>query len=268
MAVRLRVLVAAGAAVAMTGCAAVPLPQLPDAPDFPGIRLPWQNDETAGNSTWDDRSVTSAPTTTIPSAQSAPTNTHSPASSQAIPAATEPVPTQQARPSYQAEPTQNFPRGGAEVTIQPTVPPPPPTRNDCQPSELEMSFVDDPSASRAGYSAYLLWMTNTSSSHCEISGFPGVDFALGPSGLQVGRSGAWDRIYEPQRFSLAPGQRAAAEVRIVHAEQLPGCQPTRASYVKVIAPNTWVAYLFPVSVNACTNPDIKQLTVRVSRKVG
>lgn len=274
-----RMLVAVTAAVTMTGCAVAPIAVLPSISDIP---VPWQRSEPqAAGPGYDDvglptpapqpaedpppaedpvprtpaatRPVTQAPPTQLPQTQAPQTQVARPA---------QPPQTQQ---PIQAAPA---PQGEVPITIPPTQEPPRPTRNDCQPEHLQVSFGADPAASRATYSAYLIWMTNTSPIPCEIAGFPGVDFALNAGGQQVGRDGVWDETYDRQRFSLAPGQRAAAEVRIVHASQLVDCFPAQASYLKVIAPNTWVAYLFPLSVSACTNPEVKQLSVRVSRKVG
>lgn len=249
------------------------LPKLPELPRFPGVQLPWQGQERKQDQApegLDDTAATSTPTLPPSDPTTLPPATRTPVT-QSVPWTTRPVPsTQPAQPTQQPEPVrpvQPAP-GDVPITVPPTQQPPAPTSNDCQPEDLRISFVDDPSASGADYSAYLLWMTNISSGTCDISGFPGVDFASGSSGRQVGRSGAWDRIYEPQRFSLSPGQRAAAEVRITHAPQLASCQPTQVSYVKVIAPNTWTGYLFPLSTTACANPEVKQLSVRVSRKVG
>lgn len=273
MAARWRTLAAMTAVFTLTGCAMLPVPQLPSLPDLPDlprlpdVQLPWQRQDEAAAGRDDTGAPTPTPTPTDqPPPTTAPTATRTAVAAQNVPWSTQQA--QPAQPTQPPQPAQQAPQGQAPITVPPTRQPPPPERGDCQPGDLDISFVADPSASGADYSAYLLWMTNISSSACEIAGFPGVDFAAGPSGLQVGRAGSWDRIYEPQRFSLAPGQRAAAEVRIIHASRLSNCQPTAVNYVKVIAPNTWTGYLFPLSVTACANPEVKQLSVRVSRKVG
>ncbi|MDO5500712.1 MAG: DUF4232 domain-containing protein, partial [Propionibacteriaceae bacterium] len=183
----------------------------------------------------------------VPAAPAAPAAPQAPQAPQAPPATYAPAPAAPAAPARQ---------------------PAPAAVGDCQPGALNVSFEPDPAVNGPTYDAYLIWMTNTSTSACEILGFPGVAFASGPGGVQIGHAADRDRRYTPKRFRLEPGQQAASEVHVTEPARVANCQPTQANYVQVIVPNTWTAFLFPASITACSNPDAIQLKVRASRKVG
>lgn len=228
----------------LSGCVQVTvLPALP--------KLPWQQDPggqgagTTAPAPYDDSSVvTPEPLPTTPA-----TGTHGPPVTQApttfVPQTTRPIP-----PTTRTVPT---------TSVNPA---------DCRTDEVSVTFVTDPSASGRNYDAYLVWMRNVSTRSCQLFGFPGVDFMSGPGGQQVGHEGFRDRIYTPTRISIDPGQRAAAEVRIADTASVAGCRPTSVPGVRIYVPNTYSPQFFAMPVQACSNPQAIQLTVRATRFVG
>ena len=160
----------------------------------------------------------------------------------------------------------------AAATFAPRTTPPVTAKNlnpaDCRIDEMRVEMAPDPSASGADFDAYLVWMTNLSTRSCQLLGYPGVDFMAGPDGPQIGHDGFRDRVYTPSRFSIRPGQRAAAEVRITHAAAVPACQPVTVGGVQVYVPNTKSPVFIAMPVEACGNPQAIQMTVRATRLVG
>lgn len=229
MAHKAKIAAAAGAALLMTGCVSVAVPGLVP-------KMPWQSDP--------DPAITQAPY-----------DDGAPPSSDSV---------------TTAEPTTYAPPPPATTSFAPRTTPPRAASSinpaDCTVEEILVQFVTDPQNSGQDHSAYLVWMTNISTRRCELLGYPGVDFMSGPDGEQVGHEGFRDRVYTPSRFAIAPGQRGVAEVRMLNANVVPGCAPVTVPGVRIYVPNTGRPQFFPVPLQACSNPQAIQLTVRATRR--
>ncbi|HHV21345.1 MAG TPA: DUF4232 domain-containing protein [Propionibacterium sp.] len=264
---RFRILAACGAALALSACGLVPsIPAIPFLDQDEPYVAPY--DDSGVEPTPRHREPEEARTDPAPAEEPEESEWTQPAPAQPgtlstmAPDPTVPTQAPRQRPAPVA-PT----RAVATQVVPPAGTLPPVNVSDCTPAELDVVFEPDPKASGPGYDAYLIWMTNTSSRSCEILGFPGVAFVTGPGGSQIGAAADRDRIYKSTRFVLEPGRQAASEVRVKQPGQFTNCRATTASYLQVIVPNTWTAFLYPANITACSNPDALQLSVRASRKV-
>jgi hypothetical protein len=104
----------------------------------------------------------------------------------------------------------------------------------------------------AGTFYYPLEFTNTSNHTCRTWGWPGVS-ATTANGHQLGDAAQRLHYYTPAWVNIAAGGTAHALLAYGNAEvQTSGCKPTKASLIKVYAPNQHTADLGFFSLPACT----------------
>jgi len=95
--------------------------------------------------------------------------------------------------------------------------------------------------------------TNSSSSSCTLTGYPGVSLVTGPPYKQLGAAAKRDTTKAAQAVTLAPGSTANAVVQIVDALNFPSpsCQPAKAAALKVYPPNQFTAVYLPDTSYGC-----------------
>jgi hypothetical protein len=104
----------------------------------------------------------------------------------------------------------------------------------------------------AGTFYYPLEFTNTSNHTCRTWGWPGVS-ATTANGHQLGDAAQRLHYHTPAWVNIAAGGTAHALLAYGNAEvQTSGCKPTKASLIKVYAPNQHTADLGFFSLPACT----------------
>lgn len=105
-------------------------------------------------------------------------------------------------------------------------------------------------------------LTNTTSTPCTLSGYPGVSFVAGGDGHQLGAAADRRQDGTPARVTLAPGGSASAPLTIAaDASVGAGCQPGDAVGIKVYPPGSTDSVLVSRSVTVCGAADAHQLAV-------
>lgn len=122
----------------------------------------------------------------------------------------------------------------------------------CPTSALQVKL--GPSSGYAGGVYQTIDFTNTSSTSCTLSGYPGVSLVTGPPYQQIGLAAKRSTTGAPATtVTLAPGATANAQVQIVDAQNFPSptCQPTKAAALKVFPPNQFTAVYLPDASYGC-----------------
>ncbi|GAB2933507.1 hypothetical protein GCM10027047_32440 [Rhodococcus aerolatus] len=131
----------------------------------------------------------------------------------------------------------------------------------CPAATLSLSLGQ--SSSGAGTQGIPLVFTNTGSTACTLSGFPGVSFVAGDAGDQVGapatRTGP-----DGGAVVLDPGGVASALVLVAQAGNYPAadCSPTPVRGFRVYPPNDTDALFVPSPDTGCANPSVTPLRVQ------
>jgi len=129
----------------------------------------------------------------------------------------------------------------------------------CATSQLSASVSESHPA--AGNLYRTLVLTNTSSTACHLTGFPGVSM-LNASGQQIGRPATREAIaYAP--VVLNPGGTASDTIHTTN--HMGTCQPTSAK-LKVYPPGNTAWLVIPAHVTDCGN--VFQITPMVAGKEG
>jgi hypothetical protein len=114
------------------------------------------------------------------------------------------------------------------------------------------AWFADAANGTAGYIYYPVEFTNTGSSSCTLSGYPGfsaVNGKLKQLGPAAKRSGA-----KPATVTLKPGQTASAMVGILPPGFVTGCKKATAAGFRIYAPNETNGQLaLNLSFSVCTN---------------
>lgn len=105
-----------------------------------------------------------------------------------------------------------------------------------------------PTNAGAGQLYAPLILRNTSSTTCEVKGFPGVS-VLDASGTQLGQP-ATREGNEGNAVLLQPGGVASATLHTTNAGIGGPCEPTSAQ-MKVFPPNQTLALTFPAALQVC-----------------
>ena len=116
----------------------------------------------------------------------------------------------------------------------------------CTSGELEAEL--GPSDAGAGQVYAPLILRNTSSTTCEVTGFPGVS-VLDGSGAQIGAPATRDGA-EGGSVLLPPGAAASATLHTTGEGIGGSCEPTSAQ-MKVYPPNQTAAITFTASYTVC-----------------
>lgn len=131
----------------------------------------------------------------------------------------------------------------------------------CRLGALRTTYAPDPDGGTAGRLYGHLTFTNTSSSTCSLTGFPGVSHVGGGNGTQVGA--AADRIDEKKRLvTLAPGQRTRAALSISSSGPYGDeCDEKEVDGLRVYPPGSTGAAFVRHEGTGCRNPKVHLLQV-------
>jgi hypothetical protein len=122
----------------------------------------------------------------------------------------------------------------------------------CTAGDLAVWVNYGASSGAAGTIYYPLEFTNDSNHTCRTWGWPGVS-ATNANGRQLGDAAQRLHYYTPKWVNIGAGATAHALLAYGNAEvQTSGCKPTRASLIKVYAPNQRTADIGFFSLPACT----------------
>lgn len=116
----------------------------------------------------------------------------------------------------------------------------------------------------AGSSYVPIRFTNTSSTACELHGFPGVSFVGKGNGTQLGAPADWDQSQPVVQNTLQPGSVVVSNLRVAQAGNYDSsqCQPLTADGLRVYPPHsTQAVFVKAANLTACQNPAIHLLTV-------
>lgn len=134
----------------------------------------------------------------------------------------------------------------------------------CSTDQLEASLGPG-SGGGAGHQYPTLVLTNSGTTSCTMSGYPGVSFVGGSSGTQLGDAAARDTTVAATTLTVEPGASVHADLDITQAANYPEdtCGPTPATGLRVYPPDQTAA-LFVASddFTACANAGTTLITVR------
>jgi hypothetical protein len=121
----------------------------------------------------------------------------------------------------------------------------------CATSALRVKL--GPSNGYAGGVYQTIDFTNTSSSSCTLTGYPGVSLVTGPSHQQLGLAAKRSTSTPATTVTLAPGATANAQLQIVDALNFPSptCSPAKAADLKVYPPDQFTAVYLPDTSYGC-----------------
>jgi hypothetical protein len=122
--------------------------------------------------------------------------------------------------------------------------------------------LDDSGGGAAGHVYMTLNVTNSTATDCILDGYPGVSMVMAGTTTPIGAPA--DR--DPQApsngpITLAPGATAGATLRYTQADNYQNCQRVQADSILVYPPSAFDALEIPHPLTACSNDDIKLLTI-------
>jgi hypothetical protein len=174
-------------------------------------------------------------------------------------------------PEPEAEPPATE-TAAADPTAEPSSEPAPDlpqtTDDPCLREILQMTYtaVDN----TAGHAHGVLTFTNTSDTVCNLEGYPSVWFSFPEASDAMGAKVTIDPASPVTSFDLAPGATATAQLTIVNAGNVEGCDPADADSLLEIPPlpgeiledrELWWRYVPIDPTPACRNDDLTLLTV-------
>jgi hypothetical protein len=131
----------------------------------------------------------------------------------------------------------------------------------CTAAMLEGS-VDDSGGGAAGSIYMKLIVKNITGATCVLDGYPGVSLVGGGNGTQLGASDQRDPAAPSSGpIQLAPGASSAAVLRYTQAGNYQNCTQAPADGLRVYPPSATDALFIAHPLTACTNADIKLLTI-------
>jgi hypothetical protein len=136
------------------------------------------------------------------------------------------------------------------------------TATTCTVDQLSVT-LGTPSGT-AGSSYVPIQFTNTSSSACELHGFPGVSFVGKGNGTQLGAAADWDDSKPVVQNTLQPGAVVVANLRVAQAGNYGSdeCQPLAADGFRVYPPHSTKSVFVKASnYTACQSDSVHLLTV-------
>jgi hypothetical protein len=140
-----------------------------------------------------------------------------------------------------------------------------PGKGECASASLRLSIGRLGAA--AGHFYQSVQLTNTGSTQCVITAFPGVSYVTGNNGAQVGqpaqRNGA-----PGSQVTLAPGAMASAQLEMtdVSVFDASACQPTSVRGLRVYPPdNTASLYVDDPGTGCAGNPPSPQLRIQTMK---
>jgi hypothetical protein len=138
----------------------------------------------------------------------------------------------------------------------------------CAASGLVVWAGEEPGGGAAGSVFYRIELTNLSTATCTIKGFPKVN-AVSLKGARIGAFATHESGKKPKLVTLAPGQTAAATLRIVDALNFPAdkCKATTAAGLRVTIPGGTGNKIAPLVFETCKRSVTKTLSVGAVRAV-
>lgn len=106
-----------------------------------------------------------------------------------------------------------------------------------------------------------LILTNSGAAPCLLKGFPGVSLTAGATGVPIGAPAQRDESAPAVGLLLAPGQAGTAVLRYTQAGNYTNCTRTPAAGYRIYPPEDTASLFFAERRDACTNADIKLLTI-------
>ena len=144
----------------------------------------------------------------------------------------------------------------------PAAAPAPTATRACAASGLVVWAGPEPGGGAAGSVYYRIEFTNLSTATCTLSGFPKVN-AVDLKGKRVGAFVAAEPGKKAAKVTLAPGQVAAAQLRIVDALNFPAdkCKATTAAGLRVGIPGGSGNKVAPLAFETCARATTKTQSV-------
>lgn len=135
------------------------------------------------------------------------------------------------------------------------------TGTTCAVGSLKITYANDTGGGGAGSVSGALTFTNTGSTACTLTGFPGVSFVRGSTGTQVGQA-ATRTDGAAKTKKLAPGRSAKAALRRTQ----PGnygddCGQTKVDGFRVYPPDSTEAAFVAFKTTGCTSTSVPLLQV-------
>lgn len=148
------------------------------------------------------------------------------------------------------------PASASPVATASTSPAGPP---GCLASDLQASL--GVSQGTAGTIYQVVVFTNTSAATCTLYGYPGVSFASGVGGSQIGKAATRSPLVSPALVTLAPGGKADVLLAVEDAGAIPNCQITSVDWLRIYPPNDYGSVYVQYKTQACASTKKSILTV-------
>jgi hypothetical protein len=143
----------------------------------------------------------------------------------------------------------------------PAAPPATATRT-CPASGLVIWAGEEPGGGAAGSVYYRIEFTNLSTATCTVNGYAKVS-AVDLKGGRIGAFATHEKGKAAKPVTLAPGQSATAQLRIVDALNFPAdkCKATTAAGLRVGVPGGSGNKIAPLAFETCARAASKTLSV-------
>jgi len=140
--------------------------------------------------------------------------------------------------------------------------PPATATKACLASGLVIWAGEEPGGGAAGSVYYRIEFTNLSTATCTVKGYPKVN-AVDLKGHRIGAFATHEKGKPAKQVTLAPGQSAAATLRIVDALNFPAnkCKATTAAGLRVGVPGGSGNKIAPLAFETCVRAASKTLSV-------
>ncbi len=132
----------------------------------------------------------------------------------------------------------------------------------CSAAGLVVWAGEEPGGGAAGSVYYRIVLTNLSATTCTVKGYPKVN-AVDLKGHRVGAFATHEKGKKAKLVTLAPGQGAAATLRIVDALNFPAekCKAITAAGLRVGIPGGTGNKIAPLAFETCARSLTKTLSV-------
>ena len=140
--------------------------------------------------------------------------------------------------------------------------PTPTATTACSAAGLVVWAGEEPGGGAAGSVYYRIELTNLSTATCTVNGYPKVN-AVDLKGARIGAFAGHESGKPPKPVTLAPGQTATAQLRIVDALNFPAdkCKATTAAGLRVAIPGGSGNKIAPLAFETCVRATTRTLTV-------
>ncbi|MBS1878685.1 MAG: DUF4232 domain-containing protein, partial [Actinobacteria bacterium] len=137
----------------------------------------------------------------------------------------------------------------------------------CKTANLVIWLQNGNGNGTAGSVYYKLRLTNAGSAACTVTGFPQVT-AVNLKGQTLGKAAKRETNLKASPVTIAPGNSASFQVRVVEAGNFPAsqCHPTLAAGWRVVPPGGGGAKVVPFPFETCAKPTQSALGVGPVKK--